>query len=65
MSAIFVKIPPAIRSAEAPNDSPIAKPRKQAPACSAGTHSRIASIMSNSTQISSTPMLMPAWSGIS
>ena len=32
MSAIFVKMPPAIRSAEAPSDSPIAKPMKQGPA---------------------------------
>ena len=29
MSAILVKMPPAIRSAEAPSDSPMAKPRKQ------------------------------------
>jgi hypothetical protein len=28
-------------------------------------NSRIPSIMMSSTQISSTPMLMPAWSGIS
>jgi len=32
ISAIFVKIPPAILSAEAPRDSPIAKPMKQGPA---------------------------------
>ncbi len=31
MSAILVKMPPAIRSAEAPSDSPMAKPRKQMP----------------------------------
>ncbi len=35
MSAIFVKMPPAMRSAEAPRDSPIAKPMKQGPARSA------------------------------
>jgi len=29
MSAILVKMPPAMRNAEAPSDSPIAKPRKQ------------------------------------
>ncbi len=34
MSAIFVKIPPAMRSAEAPSDSPMAKPMKHAPAYS-------------------------------
>jgi hypothetical protein len=32
MSAILVKIPPAMRSAEAPSDSPMAKPMKQDPA---------------------------------
>ncbi len=32
MSAIFVKMPPAIRSAAAPSDSPIAKPMKHGPA---------------------------------
>ena len=31
MSAIFVKMPPAMRSAAAPSDSPIAKPMKQEP----------------------------------
>ena len=31
MSAILVKIPPAIRRADAPRDSPMAKPRKQYP----------------------------------
>ena len=36
MSAILVKMPPAIRSAAAPRDSPIAKPMKQAPAISGG-----------------------------
>ncbi len=60
MSAILVKIPPAMRSAEAPSDSPIAKPRNDAPALSLGTNSRMASIMMSSTQMSRTPMLMPA-----
>jgi hypothetical protein len=32
MSAILVKMPPAIRSAAAPSDSPMAKPMKQGPA---------------------------------
>jgi hypothetical protein len=32
MSAIFVKMPPAMRSAEAPSDSPMAKPMKHGPA---------------------------------
>jgi hypothetical protein len=32
MSAILVKMPPAMRSAAAPSDSPMAKPMKQGPA---------------------------------
>jgi len=32
MSAILVKMPPAMRRADAPSDSPMAKPMKQAPA---------------------------------
>ncbi len=32
MSAIFVKMPPAMRSAAAPSDSPMAKPMKHGPA---------------------------------
>ena len=36
MSAIFVKMPPAMRSAEAPSDSPIAKPMKHGPGVVAG-----------------------------
>ena len=32
MSAILVKMPPAIRSAAAPSDSPMAKPMKHGPA---------------------------------
>ena len=32
MSAIFVKMPPAMRSAAAPSDSPMAKPMKHWPA---------------------------------
>ena len=60
MSAIFVKIPPQIRSTEAPSDSPTANPRKQAPAFSGETNSRITSISSSSMLISSMPMLIPA-----
>ena len=36
MSAIFVKMPPAMRSAAAPSDSPIAKPMKHGPGVVAG-----------------------------
>ena len=65
MSAIFVKMPPAMRSAAAPSDSPIAKPRKQAPATVRGMNSRMASMNSSSTEISIMPTLIPARSGIS
>ncbi len=64
MSAILVKIPPAIRSALAPRDSPMAKPMKQAPADSRGMKIRMMSIMKSSTQIRRTPMLIPASSGM-
>ena len=64
MSAILVKMPPAMRSAEAPSDSPIAKPRKHEPARSRGINSRMHSMMNNSTLMSSMPMLIPASSGI-
>ena len=65
MSAIFVKIPPAMRSAAAPSDSPMAKPRKQTPAYSPGMNSRMASMKSSSTEMSIMPTLMPARSGMS
>ena len=65
MSAILVKMPPAMRSAEAPSDSPMAKPRKHAPAYLPGMKSRMVSITTSSTQMSSTPIDMPDCSGIS
>ena len=64
ISAIFVKIPPATRSAEAPKDSPIAKPIKHAPASSPGTNSKMISIIINSIDTSKTPMLIPALRGM-
>ncbi len=64
MSAIFVKMPPAMRSAEAPSDSPIAKPMKQGPARSRGMKSRMKSMMSSSTLMSIVPIDMPALSGM-
>ena len=64
MSAILVKMPPAMRSTDAPSDSPMAKPMKQGPAKSAGTNSRMPSMSASSTLISIVPMLMPALSGI-
>src|SRR5215217_6685913 len=65
MSAILVKMPPAIRSAAAPSDSPMANPRKQAPATSGGMNNRMASMNSSSTEMSIMPTLMPDRSGIS
>ncbi len=60
ISAILVNIPPAIRNALAPRDSPMAKPIKLAPASSRGTNIKMANIIISSTQINSTPMLIPA-----
>ena len=65
MSAILVKMPPAMRSALAPSDSPIANPMKQAPASDPGTNSMMTSIISSSTLISAMPMDMPDFMGIS
>ena len=64
ISAIFVKIPPAILSADAPKLSPIAKPMKHAPASSAGISNKITNISNSSTQIKTTPMLIPALKGM-
>ena len=41
MSAILVKMPPAMRSADAPSDSPIAKPMKHGAGVVAGIKSRM------------------------
>ena len=65
MSAILVKIPPAMRSADAPSDSPIAKPMKHAPAISPGRNTMMTSIIASSTEISTMPMLIPERSGMS
>ena len=59
MSAILVKIPPAIRRAAAPSDSPMAKPMKQGPAWSRGIQMRMMSMMISSTLMSIMPTLMP------
>ena len=64
MSAILVKIPPAIRRALAPRLSPMAKPIKQLPARCSGINNRIISISTSSMHISTMPMLMPARSGM-
>ncbi len=64
ISAILVKIPPAILSTEAPSDSPIAKPIKLAPAYSPGTKRSMMSIIISSREISTTPILIPAFRGM-
>ena len=64
MSAIFVKMPPAMRSAEAPSDSPMAKPMKHGYAKSRGMKRSTISMSSSSMEMSSIPMLMPAFSGM-
>src|SRR6476620_1541409 len=64
MSAILVKMPPAMRSAEAPSDSPMAKPMKHGPAYLPGTNRRMQSIMKSSIEMSSMPIDMPALSGM-
>src|SRR5260221_9345113 len=64
MSAILVKIPPAIRRAEAPSDSPMAKPRKQTPTIWRFTNSRMTTIITSSSEIRNSPIDMPDRSGI-
>src|SRR3954454_14672567 len=65
MSAILVKMPPAMRSAAAPSDSPMAKPMKHGPAYARGTKRRMRSISTSSVEMSSMPIDMPALSGMS
>ena len=64
MSAILVKMPPAMRSAAAPSDSPMAKPMKHGAGIVPGMKSRMHSMMNSSTLMRSMPMDMPALSGI-
>src|ERR1700744_1219561 len=59
MSAILVKIPPPMRSTEAPSDSPMAKPMKQGPASLGGMKAKMPIMQASSTQTSNRPMLMP------
>src|SRR5580698_4762591 len=63
MSAILVKIPPQMRSTEAPSDSPMANPMKQGPARSF-RNIRMQIMKNNSTATSSNPTLMPERSGM-
>jgi hypothetical protein len=63
ISAIFVKIPPAILSALAPSDSPMAKPMKQGPARSL-RNTRMQIMKKSSTLTRSRPTLIPDFRGI-
>src|SRR5438874_6623639 len=64
MSAILVKMPPAMRSAEAPSDSPMAKPRKQPPTIERSTNKRMMTIMISSSEMRNRPTDMPERSGM-
>src|SRR5437016_4348424 len=64
ISAILVKMPPQMRSALAPSDSPIAKPMKQGPTSSLGRKTRMQIMKNNSTQTRSRPTLMPERKGM-
>src|SRR5580704_19395358 len=63
MSAILVKMPPQMRSTEAPSDSPMANPMKHGPADSF-RNIRMQIMKNNSTATSSNPTLMPERNGI-
>src|SRR5258706_7418178 len=64
MSSDLVKMPPQIRSTDAPSDSPMAKPMKQGPTSSRSKNIKMQIMKNNSTATSSKPMLMPERSGM-
>ena len=64
MSAILVKIPPQIRSAEAPSDSPIANPMKHGPARSVGRNFRMQIMKKSSIATRRRPTLIPDLRGM-
>jgi hypothetical protein len=64
MSAILVKMPPQIRSAEAPRDSPIAKADEAGPASSDGRNARMQIMKKSSIATRRRPTLMPDLRGI-
>src|SRR5437660_11417320 len=64
ISAILVKMPPAMRRADAPSDSPMANPRKQTPTIWRGTNSRMMTIMMSSSEIRNKPTDMPERNGM-
>src|SRR5882762_139138 len=63
MSAILVKIPPQMRSTDAPSDSPMTKPMKHGPV-SWPRNIRMQIMKNNSTATSSRPTLMPERNGM-
>ncbi len=64
ISAIFVNIPPAILKADAPSDSPIAKPIKLGPTSSFGRKTNMQIIKNSSTLTRRSPTLIPDVRGI-
>src|ERR1035438_10623684 len=64
MSAILVKIPPQMRSADAPSDSPIANPMKHGPASPDGMNARMQIMKKSSIATRSRPTLIPDRSGM-
>src|SRR6478609_3454979 len=64
MSAILVKMPPQMRSTDAPSDSPMANPMKHGPTRSRGRNIRMQIMKNNSTATSSRPTLMPERKGM-
>src|SRR6185295_10475693 len=65
MSAILVKMPPQMRSADAPRDSPMAKPMKHGPARSLGRNARMQIMKNSSMATRRRPTLMPDFNGMS
>src|SRR5216110_2659704 len=65
MSAILVKMPPQMRNALAPSDSPMANPMKQGPTSASGRNARMQIMKNNSTLTSNRPTLIPDLSGMS
>ena len=64
ISAILVKIPPQMRRAAAPSDSPMAKPMNDGPTSSDGRNIRMQIMKNSSTDTSSMPIDMPERSGM-
>ena len=64
MSAILVKMPPQMRNALAPSDSPMAKPMKHGPTRPSGRNARMQIMKNSSTLTSNSPTLMPERRGM-